>query len=94
VHLWSTWLQAAVGQAEEARRAREQMTRRRSEAKEFAARLGAGFRAPVVAVAASADALDARYGSTVIPKSARGHGHNRPRQNPGSHEAGVRHWPC
>ncbi len=64
VHLWSTWLEVAIEQADEARRAREEMTRLRSEAKEFAARLGAEFRASVVAVAASAHALDAAPGDT------------------------------
>lgn len=78
VHLWSTWLEVAVEQAEEARRARDEMTRLRSEGKEFAVQLGSEFRASVVAVAASAHALDALYGSTVIPRSARGHGQNRP----------------
>jgi hypothetical protein len=67
VHLWSTWLEVAVEQAEEARRARDEMTRLRSEGKEFAVQLGSEFRASVVAVAASAHALDALYGSTVIP---------------------------
>ena len=77
-HLWSTWLEVAIEHAEEARRARDEMTRLRAEGKEFALQLGSEFRASVVAVAASAHALDALYGSTVIPESARGHGQNRP----------------
>lgn len=78
VHLWSTWLEVAIEHAEEARRARHEMTRLRAEGKEFAVWLGSEFRASVVAVAASAHALDALYGSTAIPESARGHGPNRP----------------
>jgi hypothetical protein len=78
VHLWSTWLEVAIEHAEEARRARDEMTRLRAEGKEFAVWLGSEFRASVVAVAASAHALDALYGSTVIPESARGYGPNRP----------------
>ncbi len=93
VHLWSMWLEVAVEQAEEARRARGEMTRLRSEGKEFAALLGSEFQASVVAIAASAHALDALYGLTVIPENARGSRPEPPRQDPRSLEAGIQHWP-
>ena len=69
IHLWLTWLRIAIQRAKEARSARVQIMSSGGQ--------GAGswmqqeFEASVVAVAASAHALDALYGSVGIPQSVR-----------------------
>ena len=70
-HLWITWLRVAIERAQQARRVREEMVRRRRQGANAADLLNDEFEASIVAVAASAHALDALYGSTVIPQSVR-----------------------
>jgi hypothetical protein len=70
-HLRITWLRVAIERAQQARRVREEMVRRRGQGANAADLLNDEFEASIVAVAASAHALDALYGSTVIPQSVR-----------------------
>lgn len=77
-HLWFTWLQVAIERAKAARRVREDMMHLLDEGKQIADLLSSEFEASVVAIAACAHALDALYGSEVIPESVRGHGQKRP----------------
>jgi hypothetical protein len=78
VSLWFTWLTVAVEHAAEARRVRAEMSRLRDEGGQFSDLLNAEFEAAMVAISASAHALDALYGSSAIPADARNHGQNRP----------------
>lgn len=75
--LWFTWLEVAVERAKEARRIRAEMARLQGDDKPIVDLLNPEFEASVVAIAACAHALDALYGSQVIPASARDHGENR-----------------
>jgi predicted nucleic acid-binding Zn-ribbon protein len=70
-HLWITWLRVAIERAQQARRVREEMVRRRDQGANAAELLNDEFEASIVAVAASAHALDALYGSAAIPQSVR-----------------------
>jgi hypothetical protein len=78
VSLWFIWLEVAVERATEARRIRAEMVRLQGEGKPIADFLNPEFEASVVTIAACAHALDALYGSQVIPDNARNHGQNRP----------------
>jgi hypothetical protein len=78
VSLWFIWLEVAVERATEARRMRAEMARLQGEGEQFADFLNLEFEASVVSIAACAHALDALYGSQVIPATARNHGQNRP----------------
>jgi rubredoxin len=70
-NLWSAWLNIAIERAIEACRIRTEMLLVRDNGGEIAALLGDEFQASMVAVAASAHALDALYGSAAIPQSVR-----------------------
>jgi DNA-directed RNA polymerase subunit RPC12/RpoP len=72
IHLWLTWLRIAIEQAKKAHRAREQIMSRGGQGA-IGSWMEQEFEASVVAVAASAHALDALYGSLVIPQSVRDH---------------------
>jgi hypothetical protein len=78
VSLWFIWLEVAVERAREARRIRAEMLRLQGEGEPVIDLLNLEFEASVVAIAACAHALDALYGSQVIPASARNQGQNRP----------------
>jgi hypothetical protein len=78
VSLWFTWLTVAVERAAEAWRIRTEMSRLRDEGAQFSDLLNAEFEAAMVAIAASAHALDALYGSSTITADAKNHGQNRP----------------
>jgi hypothetical protein len=75
VQLWAHWLQIAIAQAREARNARSEMDRPGPSGMppSLPSRdlLGDEFRASIVSIGASAYALDALYGSTVIPQAFR-----------------------
>jgi DNA-directed RNA polymerase subunit RPC12/RpoP len=71
IHLWLTWLRIAIERAKQARRARAEIVSRGGQG-EIASPMRQEFEASVVAVAASAHALDALYGSTVIAQNLRG----------------------
>ena len=85
-HLWITWLSVAIERAQAARRARDEMVRLRDQGENATDLLNDEFAASIVAVAASAHALDALYGSTVIPQSVR----NRWRTSSSSREGHIR----
>ena len=68
-HLWLVWLRIAIERAKVARHARDQIMS--SGGQGDASWMDQEFEASVVAVAASAHALDALYGSIVIPQSLR-----------------------
>lgn len=70
-HLWITWLQVAIERARAARLVREEMMRLLAEGKQISQLLSSEFEASVVAIAGCAHALDALYGSEVVPESAR-----------------------
>lgn len=73
-HLWLTWLRIAIERAKVARRARKQIESSAGQGTDSSAVsswLQEEFEASVVVVAASAHALDALYGSIVIPQSLR-----------------------
>jgi len=75
-HLWFTWLSIAVGNLRDARQARIQLERYNTEGRQRSSLPGQDplhdeFTASYVAIVAAALALDALYGSTVIPPSAR-----------------------
>jgi hypothetical protein len=78
-HLWLTWMEIAIEQARLARRARAEMKRLYDDGDSGAALhlLSQEFRASIVAVAASAHAMDALYGSLVIPQTAHKLAQNR-----------------
>jgi len=69
-HLWLIWASIAVNQGIAARRARDGALRA-SDSAEVSHWLRKEFDASLVAVAASAHALDAFYGSTAVPQSLR-----------------------
>lgn len=69
-HLWPTWMRIAIDRARAARDARTGAARDGLN-NETAEWMRIEFEASVVAVAASAHALDALYGSTVIPPAVR-----------------------
>jgi hypothetical protein len=77
-HLWITWLNVAIERVHQARSVRDKVVLLAAEGQNISPLLGLEFEASVVAVAASASALDALYGSAVIPANARDHGTNRP----------------
>jgi DNA-directed RNA polymerase subunit RPC12/RpoP len=70
IHLWLAWLRIAIERARVARRARAEIMSRGGK-REIASLMRQEFEASVVAVAASAHALDALYGSTVISQNLR-----------------------
>lgn len=70
-NLWLAWLNIAIERATEARRIRTEMLLLRDQGGEIAGLIGDEFQASIVAVAASAHALDALYGSVVIPQNVR-----------------------
>lgn len=84
--LWITWLSVAIERAQAARRVRNEMERLRDQGANPADLLSSEFEASIVAVAASAHALDALYGSTVIPQGVRG----RWRDSSSSREGHIR----
>lgn len=67
--MWYTWLRIAIRQAREARLAREELAQPDNEGNAFLIRKE--FEASLVAVAASAHALDALYGSITISQPIR-----------------------
>jgi hypothetical protein len=69
-NLWLTWIRIAIGHAREARHARTEAAKDRP-SNETSDWMRIEFEASVVAVAAAAHALDALYGSTVVPQAAR-----------------------
>jgi hypothetical protein len=69
-NLWLTWMRIAIDRAQAARHARIEAAKDRLN-NETAEWMRIEFEASVVAVAASAHALDALYGSTVIPPAVR-----------------------
>jgi hypothetical protein len=68
-HLWIIWMEIAIDQTRVARGVRAEMERlyRAGDSATASDLLSQEFRASLVAVTASAHALDALYGSTVIP---------------------------
>jgi len=69
-HLWSTWMKTAIEQAQRARQARGRLashprSRDQSPSAEWIALLEQEFQASLVAVTASALALDALYGAAI-----------------------------
>jgi hypothetical protein len=70
-NLWLAWLSIAIERAMEARRVRAEMLLLRDQGGEIVDLISDEFQASIVAVAASAHALDALYGSAVIPQSVR-----------------------
>lgn len=70
-NLWLAWLNIAIERAMEACGVRAEMLLLRDQGGEIAGLLGDEFQASIVAVAASAHALDALYGLAVIPQSVR-----------------------
>jgi len=69
--LWIAWLSIAIERAQAARRVRGEMVSLRDQGGNAADLLSGEFEASIVALAASAHALDALYGSTVVPQSVR-----------------------
>ncbi|MDQ8707583.1 hypothetical protein RCO28_34695 [Streptomyces sp. LHD-70] len=69
-HLWLIWAGVALDQARTARRARDAALRA-SDSADVSHRMRQEFDASLVAVAASAHALDALYGSTAVPQAQR-----------------------
>jgi hypothetical protein len=70
--LWPTWMRIAIDRARVASHARTEAAKDRPH-NETAEWMRIEFEASVVAVAASAHALDALYGTTVIPPAVRAH---------------------
>jgi hypothetical protein len=83
-HLWSAWMKTAIEQAQRARQARGRLASyswspEQSPTAEWIAMLEQEFQASLVAVTASALALDALYGAA-ISEQLRGSGSKRPRR--------------
>jgi hypothetical protein len=83
-HLWSAWMKTAIEQAQRARQARGRFASypwspEQSPTAEWIAMLEQEFQASLVAVTASALALDALYGAA-ISEQLRGSGSKRPRR--------------
>ncbi len=83
-HLWSTWMKTAIEQAQRARQARGRLASypwspEQSPSAEWIAMLEQEFQASLVAVTASALALDALYGAA-ISEQLRGSGSRRGRR--------------
>jgi hypothetical protein len=90
-HLWSTWMKTAIEQAQRARQARGELASypwspEQSPSAEWIATLEREFQASLVAVTASALALDALYGAA-ISEQLRGSQLKRPRRAGKIHES-------
>jgi hypothetical protein len=81
-HLWPTWMRIAIDRARVARDARAEAVKG-GLGNETAKWMRIEFEAAVVAVAASAHALDALYGSTVIPPVVRARWVEKDTKRPG-----------
>ncbi|MEU7865040.1 hypothetical protein [Nonomuraea sp. NPDC049141] len=68
-HLWTTWMGIAIDQAHAALQARQEALNGSSDS--WSGHLTQEFNAAIVAVAGSAHALDALYGSAAVPASIR-----------------------
>ncbi|MFD0276221.1 hypothetical protein ACFVHB_20270 [Kitasatospora sp. NPDC127111] len=71
VHLWMSWLHIGIDQALKSQAERTKMEILRDAGENYSTVLNAEFQASIVAIAASAHALDALYGSTGIPDDVR-----------------------
>ena len=70
-NLWFSWMKVAIEHMQEARRARTAAAAPRIPSNEVSTWMSHEFQASLVAVSASAHALDGLYGSTVIPQTVR-----------------------